>query len=202
MLPAFWLFSKRTGVSVHAHRRQFVLHRRAIGAGPGIGIAQDAAVLGMQDIELHALGQVDILGQEAKTMRFLAVGGFDVGDAPHSRHITLGFETIGHFRPPLLISTTRTLGLTSGRTKSILSNPFSNAADMTSMPSARTKDRKNCLAAMPRCRNVLSPASICLPRITNWRSSTVIAISSLAKPATAKVMRNPPSWPSSILYGG
>src|SRR4051812_39314843 len=38
--------------SVHAHRRQFVLDRRAIGAGPGIGVSQDAAVLGMQDIQL------------------------------------------------------------------------------------------------------------------------------------------------------
>ena len=32
--------------------------------------------------------------------------------------------------PPVLISTTRTLGWMSGRAKSIFSNPFSNAADV------------------------------------------------------------------------
>ena len=39
----------------------------------------------------------------------------------------------------------------------------------------------------------MPPASFCRPRITSWRSSTVTLISSLAKPATARVMAMPPS---------
>src|ERR1700730_18219451 len=40
----------------------------------------------------------------------------------------------------------------SGRTKSMWRSPLSSRAPRTSMPSARTKDRWNWRAAMPRCR--------------------------------------------------
>src|SRR5580693_778438 len=101
----------------------------------------------MQHIKLHALGQFDIGGNKAKTVRLFTAGGLDIGDA--ARRLNSGFKIVRHDLPPL-ISITRTLDWMGGRTKSTLSNPFANAADLTSMPSASTKARKNCRAAMPR----------------------------------------------------
>src|SRR5665213_1006470 len=132
-----------------AHRCQFILHRRAISAGIGIGEAQHAAVFGMENIELHAAGQVHIGGNEAQPVGVLAAGRLDIGDAAMAAH-RFALENVVHVKPPLFISITLTWGLMSGRSNRILSNPFSNAADLTSMPSASTKDRKNCRAAIPR----------------------------------------------------
>src|SRR6266478_2531685 len=53
---------------------------------------------------------------------------------------------------PLAISIVRTRLSTSGRTKSMWRSPLSSRAPRTSMPSARTKERWNWRAAMPRCR--------------------------------------------------
>src|SRR5436190_7189386 len=74
-------FSRRGEGLVHAHRCELILHRGAISRGIGIGIAQHAAVKGMEDIELHAGGQVDILRQQAETVGLVAVRGLDIGDA-------------------------------------------------------------------------------------------------------------------------
>src|SRR3984957_16397175 len=115
--------------------RQFILHRRAIGAGIGVGKAQHAAVFGMEDIELHAAGQVHIGGNQTQAMGFLAAGRLDVGDAAMAAR-PFALENVVHVKPPLLISMTLTWGLMSGRSNRILNNPFSNAADLTSMPSA------------------------------------------------------------------
>ena len=104
----------------------------------------------MQHIELHALGQIDIGGNKAKAVGFFAAGGLDIGDAAAGLRWSSLSNIVRHDRPPVLISMTRTLGWICGRTKSIFNNPFSNAADLTSMPSASTKARKNCRAAMPR----------------------------------------------------
>src|SRR5690349_21720210 len=51
---------------------------------------------------------------------------------------------------PILISTFRTRLSASGRIRSMCSSPLSSNAPLTSMPSARTKDRWNWRAAMPR----------------------------------------------------
>src|SRR5207249_4398223 len=53
---------------------------------------------------------------------------------------------------PPVIWIVRTRLSTSGRTKSMWRSPLSNRAPRTSMPSARTKERWNWRAAMPRCR--------------------------------------------------
>src|SRR6266436_1310039 len=53
---------------------------------------------------------------------------------------------------PPVISIVRTRLSTSGRTRSMWRRPLSNRAPLTSMPSARTKERWNWRAAMPRCR--------------------------------------------------
>src|SRR5438093_4860444 len=53
---------------------------------------------------------------------------------------------------PPVIWIVRTRLSTSGRTKSTWRRPLSNRAPLTSMPSARTKERWNWRAAMPRCR--------------------------------------------------
>ena len=66
---------------VEADRGQFVLHRRAIGAGITVGETQHTAVLGMQDIQLHASGQIDIGRDQAKAVRLVTARGLDVGDA-------------------------------------------------------------------------------------------------------------------------
>ena len=62
------------------HRGQLILHRRAIGRGIGIGEAQHAAILGMQHLKLHALGQLNIGRNKAKTVRLFAARGLDIGD--------------------------------------------------------------------------------------------------------------------------
>ena len=67
-------------VLVHADGRQLILHRRAISGGIGVRVAQHAAIFGMDDIELHALGQADIGGNKAKTVSFVAARGLDVSD--------------------------------------------------------------------------------------------------------------------------
>ena len=53
---------------------------------------------------------------------------------------------------PLAISTVRGFCSTTRRSRSMLSNPLSSQAPDTSMPSASTKERWNCRAAMPRWR--------------------------------------------------
>src|SRR5436190_14148575 len=135
-----------------ANRRQLVLDRRAISAGIAIGKAQHAAILGVQHIKLHAIGQIDIGREQAEPVRLIAARGLDIGNASGEPPLftVIDFKSVRHGKPPVLISTTRTVGWTCLRAKSIFSNPFSNAAAATSMPSARTKLRKNCRAAMPR----------------------------------------------------
>src|SRR5690348_1302615 len=138
---------------MHADRRELILHRRAIGGCIAVGEAQHAAVFGMQDIELHAIGQIDVRGKQAKAMGLIAARGLDVSDAAGHKLAffqVIALKSVRHVKPPVLISISRRLGWTCLRVKSIFSNPFSNAADETSMPSARTKLRKNCRAAMPR----------------------------------------------------
>src|SRR5690242_4488607 len=103
----------------------------------------------MKDIELHALGQLDIGGDQSQPMRLFASGGLDIGDTALAG-ACLTLEQLCHCMPPVLISMALTLGWMSGRVKMIRSNPFSNAAVFTSMPSASTNARKNCRAAMPR----------------------------------------------------
>src|SRR5208283_1180645 len=77
-----------------------------------------------------------------------------------------------------------------GRTRSINNNPFFKSALSTSMPSASTKLRWNCRAAMPRCRYWRLLSSCCRPRMTNWLSSSVTSSCSRVKPATASVIRS------------
>src|SRR5207253_213304 len=146
-----FLFSISPGL-VNANWRELVLDRRAIGAGIAVGKAEHGPVFGVQHIKLHAVGQIDIGGDQAEAMRLFAACGLDVSDPACGELPVLDlvvFKSVRHDKPPVLISTTRVLGWTCLRAKSIFSNPFSNAAAVTSMPSARTKLRKNCRAAMP-----------------------------------------------------
>ena len=57
---------------MHRHRSQFVLHRCAIGAVIRVGVAEHAAVHGVQHIELHARRQFDAGRDQAEAMCFLA----------------------------------------------------------------------------------------------------------------------------------
>ena len=56
---------------MHRHRRQFVLQRGAIGALIRVGVAEHAAVDGMQDVKLHAGRKRDARRDQSETMRFL-----------------------------------------------------------------------------------------------------------------------------------
>src|SRR5262249_511471 len=87
------------------------------------------------------------------------------------------------------ISTLRTRRSGSRRTRSMHNRPSLRSAALTSMPSARTNERLNCRAAIPRCKNSRAFSSSWRPRITSWLSSRVISSWSRLKPATAKVMR-------------
>ncbi len=64
--------------------RELILDSGAIGAGIAIGEAQHGAILGMQHVKLHAIGQIDIGGNQAKTVGFIAACGLDVGNAAGS----------------------------------------------------------------------------------------------------------------------
>ena len=66
---------------MHRHRSQFVLHRGAIGAVIRVGVAEHAAVHGMQNIKLHAGRQRDAGRDQAQSVGFLVAGRLDVGDA-------------------------------------------------------------------------------------------------------------------------
>src|ERR1051326_5483436 len=70
-----------------------------------------------------------------------------------------------------LIAIDLTMRSGCGRARSIDSNPFFKSAPKTSIPSASTKMRWNCRAAMPRWMYWRLLSSFCRPRMTSWLSS-------------------------------
>ena len=103
-----------------------------------------------------------------------------------------------------VIGTFRIVRSGSGRTRSIDRSPSFRSAPVTSMPSASTKVRWNCRAAIPRWRYSRAPSSLCRPLTVSSFSSTVTSMSSRPKPATASVIlsragRSPPAAIRSIL---
>src|SRR5579859_535305 len=72
------------------------------------------------------------------------------------------------FDPACSILTVRTRVSGRGRCRSICSKPLSIVAFLTSIPSASTKARWNCRAAMPRCRKIrFGSSSAWRPRMTS-----------------------------------
>src|SRR5579859_77148 len=136
--------------------------RRAIGADDGPG-------LGAIDLNFTDIGHV-LDAQHGEGMfahgRGVRAGGFVL-------HDYFPFETPRAlpsmvFDPACSILTVRTRVSGRGRCRSICSKPLSIVAFLTSIPSASTKARWNCRAAMPRCRKIrFGSSSAWRPRMTS-----------------------------------
>src|SRR5438105_3243691 len=197
---------------VHAHRVELVASRQGNGCVAAIRDYDRRAVGGVQREQRRAGLELRRLREQA--LHVLQADRLDVGNLA-AAEARKGFRRdggqlvlfVGHWpstpfwSSPVLrqscclmaiVFTTRS---GSGRARSIDSSPFLRSAPSTSMPSASTKVRWNCRAAMPRCRYCRALSSCWRPRMTSWLSSMLTSSWSRVKPATASVMRNRSGWP-------
>src|SRR5262249_3643330 len=175
------------GELAHAHGRLHHRWRGELAFATAAGLGRLCIVVVFHDAHSFLSGALARPGRGRRQLAPAPINAPHLPFLPAHRVRALKRTPQSFVAPPR--STFRTRRSRSRPPRAMHNRPALRSADLTSMPSARTNERLNCRAAIPRCRNSRALSSSWRPRITSWLSSTVISSWSRRKPATANVMR-------------